>query len=483
MLLQIPKQLLVILIWLSPSIAQNPDTIWTKTFGGAQQDVGRSIALVQDGGYIIAANTGSLDGDNSSVYVIRINEDGELVWQDHWVIEGYSFARSITRTMDGCYVITGQAGYGGFYGHPFLLKIDQNGNEIWHRVYEEGMCGNSVIENSSGNFLIVGGHLGNLADCIIIFADAGGNELWHRIHDIDLNEYGEDVLQHPDSGYIITGCTGAGSGDGWDIFILKTDELGEQEWMKRYGFQGANCDDYPGTIESTSDGGYVIGATTYSIDNTYADFWLLKTDSQCDTIWTSIIGGQYDEIGRAAIQTYDGRYVIIGFSYTFGPGGKDVYVVKTNAFGDILWSEAIGGYYSDRGWDLIENKDYELVVVGQTDSFGAGSKDVYVIKLPPDQVDVGDDLYTLPLACKLSQNYPNPFNASTIIKYELPHQSLVTIEVYDILGRRVSNIHDGLQPEGYHQVIWDAEDISSGIYFYKLQAGNYIETKKMMLIK
>jgi len=83
----------------------------------------------------------------------------------------------------------------------------------------------------------------------------------------------------------------------------------------------------------------------------------------------------------------------------------------------------------------------------------------------------------------LSQNYPNPFNASTTINYGLPRQSHVSIVIYDILGRKVTTLIDKLQPAGYHQTIWNADDFSSGLYFYKLQAGDYIETKTMMLIK
>ncbi len=99
-------------------------------------------------------------------------------------------------------------------------------------------------------------------------------------------------------------------------------------------------------------------------------------------------------------------------------------------------------------------------------------------------VDIDDDTgLPLPQQTSLSQNYPNPFNASTIIKYELPKQSQVTVDVYDILGRRVASLVDDDQVAGYHQVIWSAEDVASGVYFYKIQAGEYIETKKMMLVK
>ncbi len=89
----------------------------------------------------------------------------------------------------------------------------------------------------------------------------------------------------------------------------------------------------------------------------------------------------------------------------------------------------------------------------------------------------------MPNQISLSQNHPNPFNVSTTIRYDLPNQSDVTIEIYDILGRKVETIIDGWQPAGAHSVVWDAEDVSSGVYFYRIQAGEYAESRSCLLLK
>lgn len=89
----------------------------------------------------------------------------------------------------------------------------------------------------------------------------------------------------------------------------------------------------------------------------------------------------------------------------------------------------------------------------------------------------------LPDQYSLEQNYPNPFNASTTINYSLPYPGNVKLDIYDILGRKVETLIEKQQQAGYHHVIWNAKDISTGMYFYKLQAGDYIETKKMVLLK
>jgi flagellar hook assembly protein FlgD len=83
----------------------------------------------------------------------------------------------------------------------------------------------------------------------------------------------------------------------------------------------------------------------------------------------------------------------------------------------------------------------------------------------------------------LSQNYPNPFNPTTTIAYELPKSADVTIEILDILGRRIDLLISAKQDAGHYAVTWDGKDKSSGIYFYRIQAGDFTETKKMLLLK
>jgi hypothetical protein len=102
-----------------------------------------------------------------------------------------------------------------------------------------------------------------------------------------------------------------------------------------------------------------------------------------------------------------------------------------------------------------------------------------------DSVTVGIDRDDIPMpqVFSLSQNYPNPFNATTVIRYALPQPAHVKIEIFDILGRRVETIIDQRQPAGYHHIIWNGDRRSVGIYLYKIQAGDYSQTRKMILLK
>jgi len=164
---------------------------------------------------------------------------------------------------------------------------------------------------------------------------------------------------------------------------------------------------------------------------------------------------------------------------------------------NIRYSDIDGGYYGYNNIDLdpmfvcADTGDFHLLPGSpcidtgdpnsplDPDSTRADMGALYYNQL----VNIDDLIKQLTNHIALFQNYPNPFNASTVIKYELPRRSQVTIEIYDILGRKASTLIDKQQPAGYHQAIWRADDFSSGMYFYKLQAGDYTETKKMLLLK
>ena len=98
-------------------------------------------------------------------------------------------------------------------------------------------------------------------------------------------------------------------------------------------------------------------------------------------------------------------------------------------------------------------------------------------------VSVDEDLSTVPFSFQLEQNYPNPFNPVTTISYLLPSRSEVLLIIYNLLGEEIVRLVDEIQPTGLHRIIWDASDVSSGIYFYKIQAGDFVQTKKMVLLK
>lgn len=155
-----------------------------------------------------------------------------------------------------------------------------------------------------------------------------------------------------------------------------------------------------------------------------------------------------------------------GWYYPYNPDKADIY----NPFLPFFFVEGIGSIYN-----IFNHRGYYLAGYISTDGYAMGKLNVV-----PTSIDENDEI---PSSVTLHQNYPNPFNPSTVIGYQLPEAGMVRLAVYDILGRHIVTLVEETQPPGTHQVRWDASRMASGIYIYRIQAGNFTETRKMVLIK
>jgi hypothetical protein len=178
-------------------------------------------------------------------------------------------------------------------------------------------------------------------------------------------------------GFIITGETlsyGAGYDDIW---LIKTDSRGNKEWDRIFG---GSDRDYADSVQQTSDGGYVISGKTRSHGAGYSDVWLIKTDSRGNTEWDRTFGGSESDWGNSAKQTYDGGFIITGGTESYGAGESDVWLIKTDSRGNTEWDRTFGGSDSDWGNSVEQTSDGGFVIAGETESYGAGESDVWLIR-------------------------------------------------------------------------------------------------------
>ena len=216
-------------------------------------------------------------------------------------------------------------------------------------------------------------------------AQQPGDTLWTGIYGGEEPDYGYSIQQTTDGGYITlgkTGSFGAGSADAW---LLKTDANGDTLWTRTYG---GDEPDYGYSIQQTTDGGYIIAGKTSSFGADSIDVWLLKTDADGDTLWTRIYGGSGIDIGYTVQQTTDGGYIIIGETDSFGAGECDVYLVKTDSSGDTLWTRTYGGWGFERSLTGKQTIDGGYIIAARQTSFGP--ENTWLLKTDAN----GDTLWT-----------------------------------------------------------------------------------------
>lgn len=581
----LPQLISVIFFLSNQTFPQAPDTVWTKTFGGSNIDIGHCVQQTADSGYIITGYTrsyGTISGRN--VWLVKTDKNGNQQWNNTFGGNADDEGYSVQQTIDGGYIISGYTkSFGAGLMDVFLIKADPSGNQVWSKTFggvqdDEGY---SVLETNDGDYVVSGVTSSSGAgsrDMWMIKTDPSGNLIWQKTHGGMSSDGAWYVVQTTDGGFILTGWTlSYGPGAVGNAWLVKTDSLGNQQWNK---FFGGDDVDRGYAVQQTTDGGYILTGYTDSFGAGLYDMLLIKTDSLGNAVWTKTFGGTGRDYGYSVQQTSDGGFIVLGYTLSFGAGGDDFYLVKTDANGNEEWFKTYGGSASDVGFFVRQTNDGGLIMTGHTLSFGSGIHDVWLIKteniIPVEMLSftsevTGNDVklfwstatetnnsgfeiqkqvanrqsavskwesigfvpgfgtttevhhysfvdeslqsgnyqYRLkqvdfdgsftysdiievevlsPNVFSLEQNYPNPYNPSTTIRYEIPEQSFVTIKVYDVLGNEIATLVNEEKPAGSYEVEFniysdEGQNLVSGVYFYKLQVGNFIQTKKMVLTK
>jgi len=194
-------------------------------------------------------------------------------------------------------------------------------------------------------------------------------------------DYGRDIKQTSDTGYICTGSSSSfGSGDA-DVFLLKVDSLGNFKWSYNYGGSGS---DWGQEIVITEDSSYAIGGYSNSFGAGGFDFYLVRADVNGLPLWEKTYGGSdWDKCNAMARIPADSGFVLVGETYSYGNGNRDVYIIRTNKSGDTLWTRTYGGTLDDYANGVLVDGD-SIVICGGTESFGAGMADGIIIKMGID---------------------------------------------------------------------------------------------------
>ncbi len=200
--------------------------------------------------------------------------------------------------------------------------------------------------------------------------------LWQKVYGGDDDDEGHSVSQTTDGGYIIAGRTQSFGAGGNDVYLVKTDKDGNVLWSNTYGGEE---NDGAWSVRQTLDGGYIVTGYTASFGAGDLDVYLIKTDASGNLKWEKTFGGVSDDEGASVVETTDSCYVVTGYTRSNGKSWPDVYLLKTDPGGNLLWSKTFGGEQSDAGNCIKTTYNGGFIVSGYTTS-GAGWKDIYLIR-------------------------------------------------------------------------------------------------------
>ena len=422
----------------SLSFAQVPTIEWETVLGAVGSDKAIAIYQLEDGGYIVGGSTQSFGGHNQDAFFVRLTPDGDTLWTKAWGND--DAAESIND-----FIATSDSGYlalGTFNSHPissqfYMLKLDDACDSQWvamHGNPDYIEHGYGITEGIGGGYVFTGQApediVGNQVPVVATHND--GSMHWEQYYGMAGADVGYSIIQ-TEGGYLIAGESPNFNDIEWnyDLFLMKTNDSGDTLWTRSYG----GLEEERGSrVRETADGGYIVVGYTISYGGGfYKDWYIVRTDSNGDTLWTRAYGNSYQDVALDVRELPDDRGFLIAGS--LHDGLWNAHVLCLSADGDSLWSVEAGGDGYEVAYGITLTADGGFIICGQTDSWGAGGTDIYIVKFSQIPVGIDERESLLPRQAALHQNYPNPFNPSTAIEFELSRRAHVSITVYDILGR------------------------------------------------
>jgi predicted RNA binding protein with dsRBD fold (UPF0201 family) len=365
---------------------------WNKTWGGSGYDSGAGIALDGSGNAFITGSTESYEDENGDAFLLKYDSSGNLLWNKTW---GGSFDdRGYGIALDGSgnLFITGYTkSYGAGYYDAFLLKYDSDGNLLWYKTWggSDSDYGKGIALDSSGNAFITGStksYGAGYDDAFLLKYDSDGNLLWYKTWGGSDSDYGKGIALDGSGNAFITGDTYSFGAGYSDAFLLKYDVSGNQLWNKTWG--GSDSDYGKGIMLDSSGNAFITGSTD-SYEDGNGDAFLLKYDSSGNLLWYKTWGGSDYDYGCEIALDASGNLFITGSTYSYGAGYRDIFLLKYDSSGNLLWYKIWGGSNSDWGKGIALDASGNAFITGETNSYGAGNYDTFLLKFGFDTDDDG----------------------------------------------------------------------------------------------
>ncbi len=506
---------------------------WVKTYNGPENLDDKAYAITIDklSNVYVTGYSSTATGAHK-ITTIKYNTNGVQQWVAIYNSTGNSEANSIIVDDDGEVYVAGFT-TGTTSGMDFcVIKYNTKGHQKWAATYNGTINGEdkayAITIDKSGNVFVTGysttsnnsPHISS--DYTTVKFNSDGDIEWVKKYNGTGN--GDDkayAITIDKFGYIyITGTSTATNGS-LNIATIKYSSSGTQKWVVRYS--GPNNQSYGSggnAIIADNDADvYVTGWNNQNL-NSNADYVTIKYNSDGTQKWASLYNGaaNNDDIAKSLTLDNKDNVYVTGSSKQFGPYGTYFHyaTVKYNNSGVQQWVQTYTyNSYEDVANAIAINNQGKVIITGSS-MRNLTSSDLATIEysktgtqewvarftnifdnpnvIEPEQTGTKQNSENItgsklnpdkqiPAEFELYQNYPNPFNPTTKINYSLPNDANVELKVFDMLGKDVSTLVNEFRQAGNYSIEFDGTNFKSGVYFYKLNAGNFTAVKKMILVK
>lgn len=496
--------------------AQGPDIDWQQSIGGDDDDFGWFVEISQDGGYIAAGHSYSSNGDltenkgGRDFWIVKLNASGNIVWQKSLGGTGNESARCIQPTTDGGYVVAGANSSvdGDITGNKggidfWIVKLNASGSILWQKSFggSKEDVATSIQQTTDNGYIVTGysksgdgdvnGHHGEgSGDIWVLKLDASGDIIWQNTLGGTGIDYSYSIQETDDNGYILIGASNSNDGDvsvnhgDFDVWVVKLNVIGSIVWQKSYG--GSN-EDWGYSIRKVSDGGFIIGAYSFSNDGDVSgnhgesDIWVAKLDNLGVILWEKSLGGSSNEYTWSVQSNENNGFIVAGYSMSNDGdvsenlGDFDYWIVELDHAGNIEWQKSYGGSAEEKSRAIKQTSDGAYIIAGYSfsndgDVSGSnGDRDLWIVKLVASQETGITTTQTLTFNV-----YPNPSSESVTLS-NVPDDAL--IQISDASGKVIYKNRSN----GVNQVI-NLSNIANGVYLVHIKKDDLVGQTKLIMI-
>ncbi len=351
---------------------------WEKLYGGVEAEAGYAVVETFDGGFVVAGWTESFGASGQDLYLFKTDSAGQELWSRTFGGPGDDRAYGLVETADSGFALIGHTDKGGSQGKDiWLLRVNQSGDSLWSEHY--GSAGDDhgydlALDTDEG-FVLTGFSSGMGGDLVIIKTDPNGNAVWTKTYGGAGLDIGNSVRVVGQQGYIIAGMTTSfGSGDP-DLYLVRVDVSGDSLWTRAIGGLGQ---EYGQSLVVTADSGFAIAGYINNYDIQKNDVYLVRTDSLGNLQWHYSYGGTGEDQGYGLVAVSTGGFAISGYTTSYGNEAGDMLLLTTDPNGIEEWTRTYGGSIGDKGLSIAPTRDKGYIMAGY--KWGFHTYDCYLVK-------------------------------------------------------------------------------------------------------
>jgi len=358
---------------------------WSKDIGGQDTEHFKEVQETADGGFIVVGYVEPWTRDDRDLYIVKTGSTGDLEWQQMYGDAKDDDAYDVLQTSDGGYIVVGGTkSYGAGLTDLWVMRTDDQGELIWEKIL--GGAKDDVaysVTSSGGDYVITGSTASYGAggsDLWVLKMNDEGNVLWNITVGGSKNDLGKETASTADGGFIIVGDTSS-YGAGWtDVWLVKLSEDGSISWNQTYGGSG---NDSGRSVKETTDG-YIVAGNSDSFGSNLIEGYIVRVDADGDPVWEKTFGGSSDDYTESVELLADEGYIATGYTTSTGTGESDIWLFSVSSDGDLIEESFYGGSMRDRVYQVHATSDGGFILVGMTWSFGA-SGNGYLIKITMEE--------------------------------------------------------------------------------------------------